>query len=157
MKPMTTPTAPFNKTLAVCVVALLLSIQPASAHDSQSEFDRFENAVQCAGLWYGDYAALAMIASDEDALWDAGQSLADAASFRKYALETGEGSVEEVDYLISVWQQYFFRLAIDGGGSWQYPPSNGGDIKQWASVQFTRHARYCQGFGLTLGPEWGFH
>lgn len=141
------------------IIALLagLAAGPAAAHEAGNEFDRFENAVQCAGMWYGDYAALAMSARDADALSDAGQSLGDAASFRRYAIETGEGSAEEVDYLISVWQEYFFRLARDGGGSGQYPPSDSGDIKQWASAQFTRHAQYCQGFGLTLGPEWGFH
>ena len=142
----------------VVVIGLILAgLAPAHAHESGSEFDRFENAVQCAGMWYGDYAAIVLRARDEGTLEEARASLADAESFRRYAVETGEGSVEEVDYLISVWQPYFFRLAVDGGGSWQYPPSDGGDIKQWASVQFTRHARYCQGFGLTLGPAWGFH
>ncbi len=108
-------------------------------------------------MWLGDYAALAAKSADEDALSDAGQSLFYAQSFRRYALETGEGNAAEVDYLISVWQPYFFRLAVDGGGSWQYPPSDGGGISQWASQQFTRHAQFCQGFGLTLGPAWGFH
>ncbi len=139
------------------IALILVGLAPAQAHDTNGEFDQFENAVQCAGMWYGDYAAITLAARDEETLEEARSSLADAASFRRYALETGEGSAEEVDYLISVWQQYFFRLAVDGGGSWQYPPSNGGDVAQWAGVQFTRHARYCQGFGLTLGPDWGFH
>ncbi len=141
------------------IITLLagLAVAPVSAHETDNEFDRFENAVQCAGLWYGDYAALALATPDAEAFSDAGQSLADARSFRAYAISLGEGSEAEVDYLISVWQQYFFRLAVDGGGSWQYPPSTGGDIRQWASTQFTRHAQYCQGFGLQLGPAWGFH
>jgi hypothetical protein len=134
-----------------------LSTIAAGAHDTGNEFDRFENAIQCAGMWYGDYAALTLKAPDDDRLSDAGESLAYARSFREYALSLGEGSAEEVDYLISVWQADFFRLAADGGGSWQYPPSEGGYVAQWASVQFTRHARHCQGFGLTLGPAWGFH
>ncbi len=139
------------------IALLLAGVAPAFAHESQSEFDRFENAVQCAGMWYGDYAAIVLRARDDETLEEAHASLGDAESFRRYALETFERSAEEVDYLISVWQQYFFRLAVDGGGSWQYPPSEGGDTAQWASEQFTLHARHCQGFGLMLGPAWGFH
>ena len=145
-----------NQTAIVALLAGLATV-PAAAHEAGNEFDRFENAVQCAGLWYGDYAAIVLKARDEGTFEEARASLADAESFRSYALETGKGSAGEIDYLISVWQQYFFRLALDGGGSRQYPPSDGGDIRQWASAQFTRHIQYCQGFGLALGPEWGFH
>ncbi len=157
MNNQTRPSFTFRKALTLSATALLLSTLPAQAHQADEEFDRFENAVQCAGMWFGEAAAFTLKSTNRDERVETELFFEHAQSFRRYALETGEGSAEEVDYLISVWQQYFFRLAVDSGASGVFPPSEGGDTAQWASTQFTRHARYCQGFGLTLGPAWGFH
>ena len=139
------------------IVMLGVSFSAANAHETGEEFDRFESAVQCAGLWLGDYAALTTLAKNSDEFDDSQQSYETGMTFRQVAIETSEGSLEKIDFIILGWTQYYGRLATEAGGSWQYPPVNDGTQKQWAGEQFVTHQRYCQGFGLALDDKWGFH
>ncbi|NOR63538.1 MAG: hypothetical protein GQ535_13715 [Rhodobacteraceae bacterium] len=155
------PADPLKKTLAGASIAAVLlfgiSVPAANAHEAGAEYDRFESAVQCAGLWLGDFAALTTLAKNSDEFDDSQQSYEMGMTFRRVAIEADEGSLEKIDFLILGWTQYFSRLATEAGGSWQYPPVNDGSQKQWAGEQFVLHQRYCQGFGLALEDKWGFH
>ena len=131
--------------------------QPLYAHETREEFDRFENAVQCAGLWLGDFSASAGSANNADEFSDSQASYETGMTFRRVAIESGGRNVPQADYLISVWSQYFIRLASDSGGSGQFPPVSDASQKQWAGEQFLIHQRYCQSFGLALEDKWGFH